>query len=60
MESGKSTEFEVPRFLYRIARSIARKTKKLENAVHIQVGNFDIIGLTKEWYINKNALALFK
>lgn len=57
--SVKSIKFKLPRFLYINTRSITRKTKKLENAVHTQA-SFDVTGLSKEKYINKNILELFK
>lgn len=58
--SVKSIKFELPRFPYINTRSITRKTKKLENAVHTQARSFDVTGLSKEKYINKNILELFK
>lgn len=36
------------------------KQRNWKNAVHTQAGSFNIIGLTKEWYVNKNVLVLLK
>lgn len=34
-------------FCVKLLRSTARQKKKLENAVHTQEGNFNILGLTQ-------------